>query len=248
MLFNFAQAQWTIDSSTEMSTSQSLKIGSYGNGFSPYIMWHDTSNDHFWFGMHNNTNKSIFNVGYSNTSTYLGMHNRFGSELFKVSILGNDTTMFMHLPQANSRIVIGSSGTYLQNEGHKLVVKNGSAKIEGNFFSTGNIGIGTMSFIDGADTYKLSVEGKIRAHAIKVYTDWADYVFEDTYKLPSLEEVEKHIKENGHLKDIPSATEVENNGIELGEMNKLLLQKIEELTLYIIELKKDVDELQTKID
>lgn len=99
--------------------------------------------------------------------------------------------------------------------------------------------IGTSSFTDGTDVYSLSVNGNVRADRVKVYTTWADYVFEDDYKLPTLEEVEKHIKEKGHLKDIPSAKEVEENGIELGEMNKLLLQKIEELTLYMIDQKKE---------
>ena len=94
----------------------------------------------------------------------------------------------------------------------------------------------------------MTVNGKVRAHSVKVYTDWADFVFIDNYKLPSLEEVEKFIDENGHLENIPSAQEVEENGIELGEMNKLLLQKIEELTLYTIELKKEIDELKIKIN
>ncbi|WP_418498521.1 hypothetical protein [Flagellimonas sp.] len=99
--------------------------------------------------------------------------------------------------------------------------------------ANGNLGIGTS---DPGD-YKLAVKGKIRAEEIKVETGWADYVFEEGYDLPSLEEVEKHIKEKGHLINIPSAKEVEENGIELGEMNKLLLEKIEELTLYLIQLK-----------
>ncbi|WP_298902690.1 hypothetical protein [uncultured Psychroserpens sp.] len=106
--------------------------------------------------------------------------------------------------------------------------------------------IGTNSFNDNGELYNLTVNGKVRAHSVKVYTDWADYVFEEDYNLPTLEEVEKHIKTHGHLKDIPSAAEVEDNGIELGEMNKLLLQKIEELTLYTIELKKEIDELKAK--
>ncbi|WP_425077565.1 hypothetical protein [Psychroserpens sp. S379A] len=108
--------------------------------------------------------------------------------------------------------------------------------------------IGTDSYNDNGDLYKLSINGKMRAHAVKVYTDWADFVFDDNYILPTLQDVENYIKEHGHLKDIPSAEEVEANGIELGEMNKLLLQKIEELTLYTIELKKEVDELKTKMD
>jgi hypothetical protein len=68
------------------------------------------------------------------------------------------------------------------------------------------------------------------------------------YKLPTLKEVEMYIKENGHLKDIPSAKDVEKNGIELGEMNKLLLQKIEELTLYTIGLRKELDAIKIKLE
>jgi len=108
----------------------------------------------------------------------------------------------------------------------------------------GNVGIGTESFTDGSDTYKLSVDGRVRADAVKVYTSWADYVFEEDYYLPTLKEVKEFIAQNGHLKDIPSAAEVEVSGIELGEMNKLLLQKIEELTLYMLELKEEIEELK----
>jgi len=95
-------------------------------------------------------------------------------------------------------------------------------------------------------TYRLSVKGKVRADAIKVYTDWADYVFESNYDLPTLEEVEDYIAINGHLKDIPSAAEVAVNGIDLGEINKLLLQKIEELTLYTIQLNERLKELENE--
>lgn len=109
-------------------------------------------------------------------------------------------------------------------------------------------GIGTSNFIDGSDVYRLAVKGAIRADRVKVYTTWADFVFDKTYKLPGLKEVEKYIEENGHLKDIPSANEVENNGIELGEMNKKLLQKIEELTLYVIKINKELEEVKTKLN
>ncbi|MBE99905.1 hypothetical protein [Flavobacterium coralii] len=108
--------------------------------------------------------------------------------------------------------------------------------------------IGTTSYSDGSEFYNLSVNGAIRADRVKVYTTWADYVFEEDYKLPTLEEVERHIEEKGHLIDIPSAAEVEEKGIELGEMNKLLLQKIEELTLYTIELNKQVQELKSQMN
>ena len=77
---------------------------------------------------------------------------------------------------------------------------------------------------------------------VKLQGNWPDFVFAENYELPTLQETEKHIKEKGHLSGIPSAAEVEKNGIELGDMNKKLLQKIEELTLYLIEMKKENDE------
>ena len=92
--------------------------------------------------------------------------------------------------------------------------------------------------------YKLHVADGIRTEHVKVdlQTAWADYVFEADYHLKSLSEVEAYIEQNGHLPDVPSAEEVAANGIELGEMNKILLQKIEELTLYVIELEKKIDQ------
>lgn len=109
-------------------------------------------------------------------------------------------------------------------------------------FPEGNLGIGT----ENTDGWKLSVNGKIRAEEVKVQleSEWPDFVFSKNYDLTSLEEVEKHIQEKGHLKDIPSAKEVEEKGIKLGDMNSKLLQKIEELTLYVIEINKQVKDLK----
>lgn len=108
--------------------------------------------------------------------------------------------------------------------------------IKGN----GDVGIGTTN----PNSWKLAVNGKIRAKEIKVETGWSDFVFFDNYKLPTLLEVENHIQEKGHLKDIPSAKEVKKNGIYLGEMNAKLLQKIEELTLYTIQQQKEIEILK----
>ncbi|WP_268225828.1 hypothetical protein [Sinomicrobium oceani] len=108
---------------------------------------------------------------------------------------------------------------------------------------TGSLGIGTTN----PGTWKLAVNGNIRAKEIKVETGWSDFVFEDSYNLPTLEEVEQHIKEKGHLKDIPSAKEVEENGIFLGEMDAKLLQKIEELMLYTLQQQKEIEILRQKI-
>jgi hypothetical protein len=98
----------------------------------------------------------------------------------------------------------------------------------------GKIGIGTAT-----PREKLEVNGIIRATEVKVMAYTADFVFDKDYDLRALDEVETFIKENKHLPDVPSATQMEEDGIGLSEMNKLLLQKIEELTLYMIELKKE---------
>ncbi|WP_052266463.1 hypothetical protein [Pedobacter kyungheensis] len=100
----------------------------------------------------------------------------------------------------------------------------------------GKVGIGTESF----GTERLAVNGNIRAREVKVEaTGWPDYVFEEGYKVGTLEGLESYIKANKHLPEVPSAKEVATNGIELGEMNKLLLKKVEELTLHLIEKDKN---------
>ncbi len=97
---------------------------------------------------------------------------------------------------------------------------------------TGKVGIGTRT----TGSHRLAVEGSIGAREIKVQASgWSDFVFYEDYKLPTLKEVEAHINQKGHLKDIPSAAEVEKEGFYLGNMNAKLLQKIEELTLYTIQ-------------
>lgn len=100
---------------------------------------------------------------------------------------------------------------------------------------------------ENISNYNLFVKGGILTEEVRVslQTTWADYVFNKDYKLPSLTEVENHIKENGHLINVPSAKEVKENGIELGEMTKIQQEKIEELTLYIIEQNK-INEKQSQ--
>jgi hypothetical protein len=89
---------------------------------------------------------------------------------------------------------------------------------------------------------------KIVAKEIYVFTTgWADYVFEDTYKLPALSDVEAFYKQNKHLPEIPTACQVEEEGISVGEMNMLLLKKVEELTLYVVEQQKEINELKAKM-
>ena len=105
----------------------------------------------------------------------------------------------------------------------------------------GKVGIGTSE----TGTHKLAVDGTIGAREIVVEAGtWSDFVFNTDYKLKDLEEVEIFIEENKHLPDIPSEKEVKENGVQVGEMNAKLLQKIEELTLYMIDINKRVKLLE----
>jgi hypothetical protein len=107
---------------------------------------------------------------------------------------------------------------------------------------TGNVGIGTTN-----PDSKLTVAGKIHSQEVKVTVNaGADFVFQKDYHLKPLSEVEKYITENKHLPEIASANEMKNNGLELGEMNIKLLQKIEELTLYMIDFKKEMEVIKSE--
>ncbi|PXX95175.1 hypothetical protein DF185_22615 [Marinifilum breve] len=106
---------------------------------------------------------------------------------------------------------------------------------------SGKLGIGTTK-----PSTKLEVAGTIKATEIKVVAQTADFVFEDDYQLKDLSEVEQFITTNKHLPDIPSAKQMEENSVGLAEMNKLLLQKVEELTLYVIQQQKEISQLKAK--
>jgi hypothetical protein len=106
--------------------------------------------------------------------------------------------------------------------------------------SNGNMGIGTVS-----PTEKLSVNGNIIARKIRItQTGWSDYVFDKDYQLRPIASLESFISRNKHLPDMPSAKEVEANGISVGDTQALLLKKIEELSLYIIDLNKRIQSLE----
>jgi hypothetical protein len=129
---------------------------------------------------------------------------------------------------------------------HEVVIENGFCK---SIFcdGAGGVGIGTLK----TEGFRLSVNGKIRASdIIKVYpkNQWADFVFQPGYNLLPLQEVQRFVKANGHLPGIPSASEVEKDGIDLGAMDAKLLQKVEELTLYLIELQNENRRLAREVE
>ncbi|WP_187290734.1 hypothetical protein [Pedobacter heparinus] len=163
---------------------------------------------------------------YSPTRTVYGIHRTEGawtSPNYQQLRLGWETGIILDPGQ-------GYGKSYVDVQGAGLRV------------TSGDIGIGTVD----TKGYKLAVNGNIRAKEVKVETaNWPDYVFTKDYQLPTLQQTENHIKEKGHLPGIPSAAEVKANGIDLGEMNAKLLQKIEELTLHLIEMKKEITELRS---
>jgi hypothetical protein len=105
--------------------------------------------------------------------------------------------------------------------------------------TTGNVGIGTNT-----PYYKLDVCGTMRAKEVRVETGWCDYVFADDYRLPSLKDVEAYIKANRHLPGVTAGSVIEKDGLELGKTSEQMIKKIEELTLYVIDLQKQVDMLK----
>ncbi|WP_257666481.1 hypothetical protein [Parapedobacter tibetensis] len=110
-----------------------------------------------------------------------------------------------------------------------------NSKLGIHILPNGNIGIGTID-----PRAKLAVDGNILAKEVKVKTDITvpDYVFEPDYELPTLQYIEAYVKEHKHLPEIPSAAEIQRDGLDLAEMNLLLLKKVEEITLVLIEKEK----------
>jgi hypothetical protein len=175
------------------------------------------------------------NLGGTGVNFYTSNEAAFGGAIFPT-----DTSLVIWSNSgANNYLVFQPSwgntgvGTYTPNAKFHV---NGAQLIGGN---SDRVAVG----------YSLSVAGKIIAEEMRVQLKaaWPDYVFADNYKLKSLEEVEQHIKQNKHLPNIPAAAVVEKEGFDLGDMNKRLLEKVEELTLYLIEMKKENKNLSERI-
>ncbi len=134
---------------------------------------------------------------------------------------------------------------FLKNNGRIGVnTNNPTAQLTVN----GNMLVGDPGSVSLPSGYKLYVQTGILTERLKVAvkgtSNWADYVFEQNYKMLDLKELDEYIKLNKHLPNIPSAAEMVENGLDVAEMDALLLSKIEELTLYVIELKKELEALK----
>lgn len=157
----------------------------------------------------------------------------------------NANKAYFQIYDANHRISVD------KDKGMSLVSMNDKMTIDAkNIAMNAKVSINASSlFADGYE-YALAVSGGILTTEVlvKEVTEWYDFVFDDNYKLTSLSELEKFIDSNGHLPDIPSEDEIIEKGYNLVEMDGLLLKKIEELTLYTIELNRVIAEQQKIIE
>ncbi|MFZ1527395.1 MAG: hypothetical protein WAT19_01505 [Ferruginibacter sp.] len=213
-----------------------------------------------------NTQSGINNtaVGAGSLSTNVSGHNNtiVGANTGSGIVSGSNNTIL----GAN---VSGLSGT-LNNS---IILADGSGNQRIFVNQDGNVGVGITNLTTGiklnvngniftnskilinsdlthAGNFSLAVNGEaiFNRAVVRLYGSWPDYVFDDSYKPESLEEVEKYIKENKHLKGMRSASEIAEEGIDLGENQRKMLEKIEELTLYIIEQNKAINNLQRELD
>lgn len=198
------------------------------------------------------TTKLKFNVNYTTEYTGIGgsavpianvhFNNQATGDTLKIT---NNTTGHLATDGLDIRMN-GNAGEIINRESSTLTLgtSNGAAL---TILSNKSIMIGSTSNPTG---YKLYVEGGILTEKIKVAlksgANWSDYVFADDYKLQPLHEVETYIKEHKHLPGVPSADEVFENGIDVATMDAKLLEKIEELTLHVINLEKKVNNLQNQ--
>ena len=190
------------------------------------------------------------------TATPSGRLHVMGTVNSVVSGAGGDSNNYMFSnPSAANTTNDPRGGIWLDNDGRfklRSVTGYGFAfRSTSDTFDILNINdnglsIGTQTMPSG---YKLAVNGSAIATAVfvKLYSAWPDYVFKPTYQLRPLTEVKAYIDQNQHLPEIPSADEIAKEGLNLGEMNKLLMKKVEELTLYLIENQKQIDELKTTV-
>lgn len=155
-----------------------------------------------------------------------------------------NTIFYFYSDNDNDALKIQAAGLANENDDNpRIMLPLTSTDL---FFglSGGNVGIGTQD----PKGYRLAVNGSaiFTRATVKLAANWPDYVFDPAYQLPSLQYVESYIKTNKRLPGIPAAAEVEKNGLDLGENQAALLKKVEELTLYVIELKKEIEALKKK--
>ena len=223
-----------IFSQTEI-IDKDLQLGAFGLDYlgyekKMYFGCIEDNTDDVYFMRHNivlDQTELLLNIGNDNSDRFIIGRKHWNEDFF--------TPQFIF--KTNGKMGIGIPDPTVSLD------VNGTIRADSLLITNGNVGIGTDN-----PQNKLDVNGTIRAKEILVESDWADFVFKQNYKLPTLREVEEHIEEKGTLPNVPSEEEVKANGISVGKTNALLLQKIEELTLYVIQQQKAMEQQQKEIE
>lgn len=190
----------------------------------------------------------VITIG-SSTVQIPGLVNGQGSQNISLLEVTGITGGFLRLGAASSSMFFSASDVI----GHQINTPQGSPLNINTILRTDRdyVTINTSVIpTDLSEVYRLVVGGKILAEGVRVELEenWADYVFTPNYSLRPLYEVEQFINDNGHLPNVPSAARIKEEGLDLEEMMTKQMEKIEELTLYIIEQQKQIDELKTIIE
>jgi hypothetical protein len=263
-IFNISQtlhAQWLTGSGTlYVNNNAAAAYPTNNNAF--VQLWGDnaiiwkTGTSHGGLRFGSATNMSA--VGYVDRmrlmdNGYLGLGTTSPSAPLTVesSVSMSSTSLFKNAGTGNSWISVANNtgqanlgvgaampyGYLWSNTGNFFVGDDGNPTLFVNGMANGNVGIGTTD----TKGYKFAVAGSaiFTKVVVKPYNNWPDYVFHNSYRLRPLSEVEQYIKQYHHLPEVPSAEEVEKNGLDVGDNQAILLKKIEELTMYMIEQKKD---------
>ena len=198
-----------------------------------------------WLNFYNDVNSSRISISHNSATNKLDIYDRTAGDWARIHtgeyIIGNGDSKISEDASGNMTFTDTNVGTktlaQLVNGG---LWENNTGHI---VYASGNVAVGNST-----TSRNLHVYGNIYSKEVKVQYDLPapDYVFEKDYELMELDKLEKYLKDNKHLPEIPSAKEIKENGIELAEMNMLLLKKVEELTLYILQQEKRIEKLENK--
>lgn len=186
------------------------------------------------------------NLGIGNSSALLDIKggSDWTSAKWKKSIRLYDSSG-IEFANGNRHFALVTGGTYLYFSHSN---PSGSEGLNHFMIADGNTGNVSIGGSMPPTNYKLVVEGSLGAKRVVVRQNgWADYVFHPDYQLPTLQEVEQFVTTEKHLEGIPSEKEVSEKGLDLGDFNKQLLKKVEELTLYMIQLNKNLDNMNQQV-